>query len=556
MKLIESTGIDLRGKHAVVIGRSNTVGKPMALMLLQADATVTVCHSAHARSRRAHAPGRRRRRRGRPAQHAHRRHGQAGRGRHRRRHEPQRRRQALRRRRLRRRRARSPAAITPVPGGVGPMTIAMLLANTVESADRAAAAAAAFRDVVTRDDSLEAGAFVGENGRSLSLSRRLACPRRARSQTRPPFRVAALTLALRAVRAARPGPVQGDRRRRQGHLHRPRARAPAKARWCRSATGRRRAAAAAEPELPFELRQVATKYPVTLYTTTGACEPCSSGRQLLKQRGIPVHERQVVTARGQRCARAPLGRARSADADASARRSCAATPPRPGTPYLDAAGYPRESRLPSTYQYRAGRAGRRSARAGDRARRRAARRTRANLPTATDAARRPRRHPLLTRTRGAAGASETPAAPRRPGAPRRCPQATAAPISQNSADAPSAAPARPNAQRHHGARQVDRHRAQGDRLAVACGRRDLVQRRHDHRLHRAEREAEDDGAAAHQPGRVRERIDGEHRAAQRASRRPAPGPSRSRWATNGIDQPHRRPPRSRRRRGRGRSPRR
>ena len=45
MKLIESTGIDLRGKHAVVIGRSNTVGKPMALMLLQADATVTVCHS-------------------------------------------------------------------------------------------------------------------------------------------------------------------------------------------------------------------------------------------------------------------------------------------------------------------------------------------------------------------------------------------------------------------------------------------------------------------------------------------------------------------------------
>lgn len=45
MKLIESTGVDLRGKHAVVIGRSNTVGKPMALLLLQANATVTVCHS-------------------------------------------------------------------------------------------------------------------------------------------------------------------------------------------------------------------------------------------------------------------------------------------------------------------------------------------------------------------------------------------------------------------------------------------------------------------------------------------------------------------------------
>ena len=46
MALIESTGVALRGKHAVVIGRSNTVGKPMALLLLQAHATVTVCHSA------------------------------------------------------------------------------------------------------------------------------------------------------------------------------------------------------------------------------------------------------------------------------------------------------------------------------------------------------------------------------------------------------------------------------------------------------------------------------------------------------------------------------
>ncbi len=46
MKLIESTGVPVRGKHAVVIGRSNTVGKPMALLLLQAHATVTVCHSA------------------------------------------------------------------------------------------------------------------------------------------------------------------------------------------------------------------------------------------------------------------------------------------------------------------------------------------------------------------------------------------------------------------------------------------------------------------------------------------------------------------------------
>ncbi len=46
LKMLESIAYDLRGKHAVVIGRSNIVGKPMALMLLQKNATVTICHSA------------------------------------------------------------------------------------------------------------------------------------------------------------------------------------------------------------------------------------------------------------------------------------------------------------------------------------------------------------------------------------------------------------------------------------------------------------------------------------------------------------------------------
>ena len=46
MKMLESIGYSLKGKHAVVIGRSNIVGKPMALMLLQQNATVTICHSA------------------------------------------------------------------------------------------------------------------------------------------------------------------------------------------------------------------------------------------------------------------------------------------------------------------------------------------------------------------------------------------------------------------------------------------------------------------------------------------------------------------------------
>ena len=138
MKLIESTGVDLRGKHAVVIGRSNTVGKPMALLLLQANATVTICHSASAdlgfHTRQADvvvaAVGRRNTLRAdmvKPGAiiidvgmnrndegklcgdvdfHAV---------------------------------SQVAAAITPVPGGVGPMTIAMLLVNTLEAAERSAA---------------------------------------------------------------------------------------------------------------------------------------------------------------------------------------------------------------------------------------------------------------------------------------------------------------------------------------------------------------------------------------------------------------------------------
>ena len=45
MKLLEAYGIPICGKHAVIIGRSNIVGKPMAMLLLAANATVTLCHS-------------------------------------------------------------------------------------------------------------------------------------------------------------------------------------------------------------------------------------------------------------------------------------------------------------------------------------------------------------------------------------------------------------------------------------------------------------------------------------------------------------------------------
>lgn len=45
MQMLKREGIEIKGKRAVVIGRSNIVGKPMAMLLLNADATVTVCHS-------------------------------------------------------------------------------------------------------------------------------------------------------------------------------------------------------------------------------------------------------------------------------------------------------------------------------------------------------------------------------------------------------------------------------------------------------------------------------------------------------------------------------
>jgi len=135
MKMIESTGISPRGKHAVVIGRSNTVGKPMALLLLQANATVTICHS------------------GTPDLSYHTRQADIVVA-------------AVGRKNTVTADMIKPGAvvidvginrgedgklvgdvdfanvkevagyITPVPGGVGPMTIAMLLVNTIEAAER------------------------------------------------------------------------------------------------------------------------------------------------------------------------------------------------------------------------------------------------------------------------------------------------------------------------------------------------------------------------------------------------------------------------------------
>jgi methylenetetrahydrofolate dehydrogenase (NADP+)/methenyltetrahydrofolate cyclohydrolase len=142
IKMLEHEGVEIEGRHAVVVGRSTIVGKPMALLLLAAGATVTICHSktrdlgamtrqgdilvaAVGKARMIDASmikpgavvidvGVNRLADGKLAgdvdfEGA----------------------------------SRVASMITPVPGGVGPMTIAMLLGNTVKAAELVAAAAGA-----------------------------------------------------------------------------------------------------------------------------------------------------------------------------------------------------------------------------------------------------------------------------------------------------------------------------------------------------------------------------------------------------------------------------
>ena len=114
----------------------------------------------------------------------------------------------------------------------------------------------------------------------------------------------------------------------------------------------RNAPVAVEPELPLELRQVATRSPVTLYTTTGACEPCQTGRTLLRQRGIPYAEKQVLGIEDSQ-ALEKLSGGRDAPTLAIGSQIVRGMSADLWNSYLDAAGYPRESKLPSSYQYKA-----------------------------------------------------------------------------------------------------------------------------------------------------------------------------------------------------------
>ncbi len=123
---------------------------------------------------------------------------------------------------------------------------------------------------------------------------------------------------------------------------------PANARQTAPAGSAGAAAGNATAGLPFELRQVANRYPVVLYTTTN-CAPCDSGRAMLAGRGIPFAEKTVTTLQ---------------DGAALKNRGIDGTLPlltigsqqlrgysdQNWTQYLDAAGYPARSQLPASYR--------------------------------------------------------------------------------------------------------------------------------------------------------------------------------------------------------------
>jgi len=128
-------------------------------------------------------------------------------------------------------------------------------------------------------------------------------------------------------------------------------RAPSTSEGRVTALGARAQPDANEPDLPFEIRQIAVKYPVTLYTASGACDACVAARQLLKQRGIPYLERQAVTSEDVD-ALEKLSGGRDAPTLTIGSQVLRGLAQDTWTQYLDAAGYPRESHLPASYQQR------------------------------------------------------------------------------------------------------------------------------------------------------------------------------------------------------------
>ncbi len=112
------------------------------------------------------------------------------------------------------------------------------------------------------------------------------------------------------------------------------------------------AAPQGDTTLPLELREPASRYPVTLYVTTGACEPCDAARTLLRQRGIPYAEK-FVQSNDDLEALQRLSGGRDAPTLSIGAQTLRGFAPAVWSSYLDSAGYPRESKLPANYQYAA-----------------------------------------------------------------------------------------------------------------------------------------------------------------------------------------------------------
>jgi len=127
-------------------------------------------------------------------------------------------------------------------------------------------------------------------------------------------------------------------------------RPPAQATGKVTELGGRGAVAAENAALPLELRQAAARYPVTLYASVGACDPCDSARQLLRQRGIPYSEKSVQSPEDAD-ALERLSGGRDAPTLSIGSQTLRGLAPEVWNSYLDAAGYPRESRLPPNFAY-------------------------------------------------------------------------------------------------------------------------------------------------------------------------------------------------------------
>lgn len=107
---------------------------------------------------------------------------------------------------------------------------------------------------------------------------------------------------------------------------------------------------AAEVAMPLELRQAMSRFPATLYVTTSNCEPCDGARQLLRQRGVPFSEKQVITPEDSDALERLTG-ARDAPTLTLGAQTLRGLSAEVWASYLDAAGYPRQSRLPANYRY-------------------------------------------------------------------------------------------------------------------------------------------------------------------------------------------------------------